>query len=425
MAIGRRRKQLQFPFKVEKNGRTGTIYKLANGTFKSYFRHAGEARQNTHATAEAALLHLDEAFSTLDTDRENTLALHPLDSSIKTYREVEQLLKTHADGASLRDAVNFYIAHHKTKKLHPKTVSECSDAYVASQKADNASPSHTTNLEKHFRRFNKDFGDSKIHLLTSLVVSTWLASQTDEKTGKSWSVKTRTSVLGSLVSLSLFSRDILNALPDVKTEFQKVRRPKKDHREAVEIYTPDEMEKLLLAALENDIFFIPPLIVGAFQGLRPAEFHAENAKRPPLKWDAFIWSDKILHITGQKIRSKANRDIPLHQPTINWLKPFKHLKGEMWRFRQSYTKKMILIRDKAKVRSIYDGLRHSYASYRIRILKGNLPELAQEMGNSEREIINSYKRNVTDAEAEAWFSIAPPSDYAEKIKAALKLRSAI
>jgi hypothetical protein len=74
------------------------------------------------------------------------------------------------------------------------------------------------------------------------------------------------------------------------------------------------------------------------------------------------------------------------------------------------------------VNSIYDGLRHSYASYRIRHLKGNLPQLAQEMGNSPREIINSYKRNVTDAQADAWFSVKPPPDYSEKIKIALALR---
>jgi hypothetical protein len=32
------------------------------------------------------------------------------------------------------------------------------------------------------------------------------------------------------------------------------------------------------------------------------------------------------------------------------------------------------------------------------------------MGNSPREIIRSYKRNVTDAEANAWFNL-PPAHY--------------
>ena len=73
------------------------------------------------------------------------------------------------------------------------------------------------------------------------------------------------------------------------------------------------------------------------------------------------------------------------------------------------------LRVNAGVKSIYDGFSHSYASYRIRHLKGNLPELAQEMGNSPKEIINSYKRNVTDADADKWFNIMPPKDYAELI----------
>jgi hypothetical protein len=37
------------------------------------------------------------------------------------------------------------------------------------------------------------------------------------------------------------------------------------------------------------------------------------------------------------------------------------------------------------------------------------------MGNSPREIINSYKRSVTDADADEWFNIMPPKDYAELI----------
>lgn len=103
-----------------------------------------------------------------------------------------------------------------------------------------------------------------------------------------WSAKTRTNVLGSLVSLSLFARDALKAIPDIgKTEFQKVRRPKRDERGEVEIYTPAEMEKLLLAALENDVAMIPALVVGGFQGLRPAEFHAEGAKTPCSKMGSF------------------------------------------------------------------------------------------------------------------------------------------
>ena len=267
-------------------------------------------------------------------------------------------------------------------------------------------------LEKHFRRFEKDFGNHEIHEIPMLDISDWLAAQTDQRTGRLWSAKTRINNLGSLVSLSLFARDALNAIPDIgKTEFQKVRRPQPDVRAEVEIYTPEEMERRLTAALESDIDLIPALVLGGFEGLRPAEFHAERAKRPPLRWDALIWDDGILYITGQKIRSKPNRSIPLQPVVEAWLRPFANCRGEIWKYKGAYIKKMLRLADIAGVRRIPNGERHSYASYRIRQLKGNLDQLAEEMGNSPREIIRSYKRNATDAEANAWFNLMPPVHY--------------
>ncbi len=418
-------KGVHFPHDFQKNGRTGRIQKWADGKFGTYFRFGGEPKRNSFRTFEAAYEFLEKEFSKLDTDRANALSLNPLNSDVRRYSELEHLLRQEGSGATLNEAVAFFLAHHKGKKFEPMSVGDCADKFIVSQRGNNISPIQIKTLEKHFRRFRKEFETRKVHEVAALELSEWLTSRTDENTGEPWSVKTRTSVRGSLVSLSLFARDTLKAIPDFgQTEFQKVKPPRKDERGEVEIYTPAELETLLLAALEHDIDLIPAIVTGGLQGLRPAEFHAEGAKRPPLKWEAFIWDDGILHITGQKIRSKANRDIPLHAATRAWLEPFRGMTGEAWRHTQAHSKKWIALREKAKVRSIYDGLRHSYASYRIRHLKGNLPELAQEMGNSPREIIASYKRNVTDAQADAWFAVMPPRCYADEVKAALALREA-
>jgi len=224
-------------------------------------------------------------------------------------------------------------------------------------------------------------------------------------------VKIRTSVRGSLVSMSLYAQEVLKSIPETgKTEFQQVRIPRVDEKTAVEIYSPAEMQAMLHAAIEHDIDLIPYLIVSGFCGLRPFEFHAEGLKRSPLAWEAFNWSDGLLHVQGQKIRSKATRDIPIQAVVIAWLEPFRELKGPIWRYTFAYAKKMIAMRKKAKVKSVYDGLRHSYASYRIRQLKSDLPQLAAEMGNSPDELIHHYKRNVTDADAELWFNVLPAAD---------------
>src|SRR5437764_13366696 len=100
------------------------------------------------------------------------------------------------------------------------------------------------------------------------------------------------------------------------------------------------MEKLLLAALENDVAMIPALVIGGVQGLRPAESHAEGARRPALKWEAFIWNDNILHITGQKVRSTANCDIPLRPVSRAWLEPYTEQHCEIWKYKQATNTKL-------------------------------------------------------------------------------------
>lgn len=418
----------RFPFRFEKNGRTGKIYRLGNGNFKTYFRYAGGPKQNTHSSFDAAYLHLDREFSKLDTNRANSLTLHPLDSDVRTYRELEQLLKQQGNGASLREAVQFFLAHRSAKRFEPRPVSYCKEAFLDAQRAKNVSAPQLKTLKKHLGRFERSFGPRKIHELSALQIGNWLGSQQTEQTGDYWGATTRRKVRGSLVSMALFSQRILNAIPDgIETEFQKVENPKPDSKPEVDIYSPSEMSALLLGAVEHDLELIPALVVGGFEGLRPYEFHAEGLapKRFPLSIEAFNWNDLLLHVKGQKVRSKATRDIQLHPVAVAWMEPLREMKGSLWPYKRAFDDRLKSLRKKAGIRAVHDGLRHSYASYRIRHLKGDLAKLAEEMGNSPKEIVDSYKRNVTDTEADTWFGIRPPAGYANKIRLWLRSRKAV
>lgn len=412
---------ITFPFRFEKNGRHGRIkFWEAKGTYGTYFMYAGKKYRNHFRSFERAYAFLDHEFSKLDQDRANSLSLHPINHDVKTYHELEQILREQASGATLREVVEFFLAHRQHKRFEAKQVSECVAAFLSEEENRNLSPSHIKTLIKHLTPFQKDFGTRKIHEISAQEIAEWLASRRGED-GALWSVKTRRNVRGSLVSMSLYAQRMLNAIPDMgQTEFQKVKNPKKDQKGEVEIYTSAEIRKLLTAAITHDIEMIPAIVVGCFQGLRPDEFHAENAQRRPLTWEAFNWNDKLLHVTGQKVRSKQTRDIPLHAVSQAWLRPFKGETGDIWRLKKAFDKRLKDLCTIAGVEKLYDGFRHSYASYRVRHLKGNLAHLASEMGNSPTEIINSYKRNVTDKAADTWFSIKPPASYASKIAKALK-----
>ena len=418
------RKKTTFPYPFSKNGRHGSIYKCADGKFKTHFMFAHEAKQNTFATFDKALEFLAKEFDKLDTDLSESESQFPLSRDRKHYFELEQKLKQESDNASLWQAVDFYIAHHRRKKLVPLSVKDCCDKFIQSRIANNTSSSQIKNLKKHCGRFAKTFGSRKIHEIDAGEIQQWFDSQIDNRTRKAWQPKTKKNYRGSLVAMSLYARRTLKAIPEngEETEFQKIAAPKKRTNLPVEIYSPEEITKLLHTAIKKDIDLIPILVLGGFMGLRPAEAHGEDVDRDRLRWEHFVWRDNSLPVYGQKVNSKATRDVPIPANALAWLSPFKKLKGQIWELKSAFDGRFSTLKKNAGVRDIYDGLRHSYCSYRYRILKGNVDQVADEMGNSREEVMRSYKRNVTDREANAWFAIKPPSNYAKSIKLVLDSR---
>lgn len=410
------------PIPFSKNGRNGKIYPLRSGCFKTYFIFAHKVHQNTFSTLENALVYLGEEFDKIDSDTANSAQLFPLDRDRKHYWELEQRLKVSADGTSLWEAVDFFITYNKRKKHNPTSVADCASKFISQSAVNGASTPQIKTLKKHFKRFVQDFGGRMIHTIDCNEVSDWLNSQEDKKSGSVWSPKTRKSVRGSLVSLARYARKQLKAIPSSheETEFEKVPTPKTKSCQEVGIYTPAELEKILMSALKEDVDLIPIIVLGAWCGLRPAEAHGEDVDRSKLEWSAFDWEEKSLTLFNQKVRTNRPRTIPVQSAPEKWLSPFMELQGPIWSFRSSFDRRFAAIRETAGVRNCPNGLRHSYASYRIKQLTGNLEALAEEMGNSPDEITRSYKRGVPSSESNRWFGITPPEGYEEKISLALQ-----
>lgn len=53
-----------------------------------------------------------------------------------------------------------------------------------------------------------------------------------------------------------------------------------------------------------------------------------------------------------------------------------------------------------------NGLRHSYGSYRLAIVK-DPAQIAYEMGNTTSMVFKHYRRVVGEIEAQKWFSLYP------------------
>ena len=418
------RKKPAFPHRHEKNGRVGKVYKIGDGRFKTHFKFGGKYRQKIFSTFDEALSHLDGEFTTVDTDLANSDSEFPLERDRKHYHELEQRLKKESETASLWQAVDFFIANHKKKKLVPLTVKECIEKFIASRIANGASPAQVKNLKKHCGRFAKTFGSRKIHDIESAEVEQWLLEQRDEREKTPWEPKTRKNYRGSLVDMANYARRTLKAIADNggETEFQKVPAPKVLPKPEVEIYSPTDLGKLLSTAIEEDVDLIPMIVLGGLFGLRPNECHGEEAVRDRIPWEAFNWQDNFLAVRGQKVNSKATRHVPISANASQWLQPFKDCKGILWSSKSSYDARFKKLRQLSGVKDVYNGLRHSYASYRYRILK-DPDKVAGEMGNSEEEFYRSYRRNVTDSQAQDWFAVMPPKGYKSKIRRLLESRN--
>lgn len=415
---------IKFPYRFEKNGRIGKVYRTKKGKFHTYFSFAGEEDRNNFSTFEAAKKYLSENFDTLDTRVADSSAAYPLKNDRKYYHELETLLHDQTDGATMGDAVRFYLLHKPKTKFKPLTVSKCKERFLAEKDKEDLSRPQLKSLKRHLKRFEATFGARLIHDITTEEISNWLHTQKDPKKKTLWSPKTKINVLGSLVTFAREAKTHQKAFPNTAmlTEFELVKRPKWKPSDEVEIYTPEELAEHLTAALENDMEILPLIIIEAFFGLRPSEVHGEDVDKPKLRWDAFNWERKFLHLRHQKVRSKLPRDIPLQPNADKWLAPFKKQRGVIWKYTAAYDERMVKMHTKIGTSRKDNAYRHSYTSYRLIHLNYNYSALAAELGNSEREILRSYRRNVTREEADAWFAVEPPKGYEEKVAAYLALK---
>lgn len=173
----------------------------------------------------------------------------------------------------------------------------------------------------------------------------------------------------------------------------------------VETYAPSELRNLLKATPEE---WLPLIVLGAFCGLRPQEICPDTrpgSLKPPLLWENFIWARGKLDVPAACAKDRRRRFVPLCDAALAFLKPLKKARGpvvprlDMHRLTGAWAKA-------AGVRWRKDGLRHSYASYRLALIH-DMGQLALEMGNSPAMIFRHYLDLKHDDEAAEWFSIRP------------------
>jgi integrase len=355
--------------------------------FRSYAKEA-EALEAANKLARQLSEHDTIAASLTDSE-----ALH----LVAAARTVEQL------GVSLQDAVstfaqafkivgdtptvitaaNFYAARHK--RTTPKRVADVVAELLAVKEKRGASARYLQDLRYRLGRVAEAFQKDTCNVTTA-DLQAWLDAQ--KLAPQSYQNFRR---VANLLFEFAAARGYAADNPVEGVESVKV------NARDVDIFTPDEMARLLAAASPD---FLPALAIGAFAGLRSAEIER-------LEWSDVHFAEKCLIVGASKAKTASRRVVPLHDNLAAWLADYAERKGSVWpggKFTlydaQQETAKAAGVPWKA------NALRHSYASYRF-AQTGDAGRVAGELGNSAAVVHKHYRELVKPADAERWFSIKP------------------
>jgi integrase len=299
---------------------------------------------------------------------------------------------------SISDAVEYFVDHLERVRRCKVTVAELANEVVENKRKDGRSAKYIADLGQKLRRFCRDFGHRPIAAVDVGEIDKWLRdldcfpksrAQYRANIGVLFSHAERLGMIDKNPVLRTAKPKLVDAPP--------------------EIFSVDELAALLNAAATRSTEVVPMLAIGAFAGVREAEI-----KR--LNWSEVDQRRGHIEIKSSKAKSARRRIVEIQPNLREWLRPYPQIIGAV--VPANSRKKLDLVRKAAKLaRWPKNGLRHSFASYRLAATH-NAPRVASELGHASPQMLYStYRELVFPEEAERFWKIVPQSGKAENVVA--------
>jgi integrase len=293
---------------------------------------------------------------------------------------------------TLSDAVRFYAAN-RIDLLAVRTITQTADEFVESRRGSGVSDIYVRNCKASLKRFT-DCVQGNITDVTVADINRFL------KGLKGLGPVSRNGIRRNIVTMFSFAKRQGYLHPERKTAAELSETFKQPETE-IQIFTPEEMERLLLAAHAR---ILPLMAIGAFAGIRSAEIHR-------LDWEDIKWDRGHIEIAGKKAKTAARRLVPLSDNLKAWLAPWRGETGKIISI-TDYSGALSDTAVKAKIPGGWrqNALRHSFISYRV-AETGDVARTSLEAGNSPKMIFRHYREIVDEEAAKAWWSIRPPEGW--------------
>jgi len=305
------------------------------------------------------------------------------------YLECAELLQPF--GATIREAVKFYIPHLQAMKCSC-TAAQLVDELLKVKEADGASRRYLSDLRSRLNQFSEIFDGKPIAEITSTEIDEWLRSLSDKETGKRLSSITRNNFRRLLIVAFNFARgrNYCADNPAKKTAKAKVIQT------PIGILSVNETVRLLENAPTD---LVPYLSIGAFGGLRRSELER-------LDWNEVDLEANLIEVTAKNAKSARRRFVRIQPNLAKWLQLHRRSSGSVTP--PDYRELLDSARKAAKIDDWpQNALRHGFASYHLAHFN-NAGALALELGHTNSNLVfQHYRQLVKPKEAERYWKIAP------------------
>lgn len=323
------------------------------------------------------------------------------------------------DKGSINEAIAFYLKNcPDDDKTVNVTVPEAVELLLKEKQSD-VGDRHMKDLRRVLLPFAETFKRFNLEDVTAEQIRKYIEGLRIKKTargrgekGEPLSPATRKNTLSKIIILFQWAKLEKQYLPDKMTEAEKFSRKRSSLKTKAwripkrkkEIWTVKQAEKLMHGIRED---LQPYAAILCFAGLRPSE-----ARR--LRWKDIDFGEgditPTINVSAEITEKEAEeRYVPMTQNLLEWLRPHQGDPDDMITMPTAEKRLSFEAIDKLKLREYWpeDICRHSFASYRLKVIAGGKSELSEEMGNSPDVINKHYKRPLKPEAGKAYFDIVP------------------
>jgi integrase len=320
------------------------------------------------------------------------LEQHSREAVGMSQREMSEIIAVKQElagyGKTITAAKAFFVDHLERVLRCKITVAQLAQEVFETKRKDGVSEKYLVNMRYYFKRFVRDFGSRIIAGITVEELDNWLRSLPGSPQNR-LNFRTNISVLFNYA----VKRRMIDSNPVAFTAKPRlIDRPP-------EIFAVDELRSLLVAASAAEPLVLPMLAIGAFAGLREAEIQR-------LDWLEIDLARGHIEVTAAKAKSARRRIVPIQPNLAAWLRPYASMRGPV--VPAGARRKLDQVCKAAGLlKWPNNGLRHSFASYRLAAIH-DAPRVSAELGHTSPQMLYStYREVVRPEEADRYWRIRP------------------